>query len=146
MKIILLSLLALCALAISAPAQTTLGPIMGGTNSVPASTTNTYASDTHTYTVANSVRVALAATFTMHSDAPGISNIVMVFDTAVDGAQWQLATHRFTAGASTNATTTITNLFLGGCAYLRLASIENENVVTATNIALTFSHKQKQRL
>jgi hypothetical protein len=136
----MIKLLTLCTflVAASAFAQSPVTLINGGTNNIPADTTNTYSLVLGRFpgsvtAVAADIKLAGA----------GTAGVLFTFQAGVDGSNWDTA-KTFTLRANGNGTavnTTITNFTVSGYPYLKLVSAANTNATAVTNLTVKYTIK-----
>lgn len=139
------ALLALFAVAVpNVQAQATITTVLHPTDA----TNNTFIDATITNSSINtvinagvgSVSVAISVSGKIHAGT-GPSNVIVVLDESVDNVRWETGKHRFLAKPTSTTNTVVTNITLNGVPFLRLAAIENTNVVVLTNLIITASGK-----
>lgn len=113
--------------------------VNGGTNNVPASTTNTYSLSTSEFGLPlwTNAQVEISACLT----GAGTVTDSCTFDLSLDNVNWfsSFFSVPFTT-AGTNPVTLITNLNIGACPFLRTGQIGNTSAGQAlTNIAVHVS-------
>lgn len=139
MKPLLCLIFALC---VSVSAQTyTATDILGGTNNVGATATNTYG------TVINLTRRDLAG-LQFSFKCAGTNEVTggvatMVFTRSVDGVTYDAVnTLRFSLSAnSTNTACLVTNIAVNAIGYLKLNTVENTTTNAITNLSVIYSVK-----
>jgi hypothetical protein len=140
-RILVLSAAALFASSVHVHAQYTLGTaIPGGTNNVPAATTNSTAI---IIPVTRSTDVALQPSFKLTGS--GTSAVVFKFDESLDAATWKPAVISVSVTASgTSTVMALSSSTIDAVGYLRLSSIENPNATAVTNLVLKYATKRPQ--
>lgn len=135
----LLSIVSFIALTGAALAQSPVPLLSGGTNNIPAATTNTAT----TYTLGRFPGSQTAISADVKLNGAGTSAVTFIFDRSLDGSNWDTGT-TYTLSITANGTNTvtgITNLTVGGVGYLRLKSLGNANASAVTNLTMKYTVK-----
>lgn len=141
--IFLISFVAPC-LAPMAQAQYNLTTLIsGGTNVIPAQSSNVFTS-LATITGVRGRYVTLQATFSPNTAPTTGSNIFLKFDNSIDAAKFQTNAFLWVITPVASVTyeqTYITNLDIGSLGYLRMSQVLNSNSVVITNFTFKYSQK-----
>lgn len=141
---LLAAITAMAALLLAAPAaqaQYILGAVLGGTNNVAATTTNT--SFTTVVQATKALDIAIQPSFRL--TGAGTSAVVIKFDESNDMLNWKVAARSISVTANgTNTVSNVANFTVGGVGYLRLSQVENPNATAVTNLTVKYSQKRDQ--
>jgi hypothetical protein len=136
----MIKLLTLCTfiMAASAFAQSPVVLLNGGTNNVPADTTNAV-----NLVLGRFPGSVTAVGADIKLAGAGTAGVLFTFQAGIDGSNWDTA-KTFTLRANGNGTsvnTTITNFTVSGYPYLKLVSIANSNATAVTNLTVKYTIK-----